>query len=73
MNIPFNQNSNSNDANYDQTSAFYNALHSKDGNEVDINNFISECQVNNSMHKISSSNDLAIIAEVSRNYFIYFK
>lgn len=59
-----NNNSDNNNANLDQTSGFYNAINQKEGNGIDIKKFISDSENKETIHKISTSNDLSIIGEV---------
>lgn len=57
INIPDNQN--------DQTIQFSNVNFSNNGNNIDIKNFIMENEIKNTIHSISTSNDLAVINEVT--------
>jgi hypothetical protein len=59
----------------EKTMKFDDVSHSKEGNSVDIKNFIDENELKNTIHKISTANDLGIMGEVylieSLNNFIY--
>ncbi len=81
MNFPTNPNNNnnniynSNDKNNsqnDQTIQLSNITNSSDGNSVDIRNFIADNDIKNTIHRISTSNDLAIIGEVIFYIILYY-
>lgn len=55
---------NSTDPQNDKTMKIDDVSISKDGNSVDIKNFIDEIENKNTIHRISTSNDLGIIGEV---------
>jgi len=60
------------DSQNEQTIQYINDCVSKDENSIDIRNFIADNEIKNTIHKISTSNDLAIIGEVSYFYSIFF-
>lgn len=56
----------------DKTMKIDEVSHSKDGNSIDIKNFMDDMDNKNTIHKISSANDLGIIGEVSFLFLLFF-